>query len=98
MCGFEGYGGRCFFCMSVASFDGPHDDPHKIPQARAAAAAAKQAAQEDLQSLRTWEFLGGKEGDLWLLTDDQVGDGEGRGGDGMGWDGMGWDGEVVIVM
>lgn len=41
-------------------------------QKRAAEKAVKQAAQEDVQSLRTWEFLGGKQGDMWLLTDDQV--------------------------
>lgn len=42
-------------------------------QKRAAERETKRAAQEDLQSLRTWEFLGGKEGDMWLLTDDQAG-------------------------
>ena len=25
-----------------------------------------------MESLRTWEFLGGKQGDMWLLTDDQA--------------------------
>ena len=45
---------------------------HTPPQKRAAERAAKQAAQEDMESLRTWEFLGGKQGDMWLLTDDQA--------------------------
>lgn len=33
---------------------------------------AKQNAQEDLQALRTWEFLGADSGTLWLLSEDQV--------------------------
>jgi hypothetical protein len=31
-----------------------------------------QANQEDLQSQRTWEFLGGDTGALWLLSEVQL--------------------------
>lgn len=33
---------------------------------------ATQAKQEDMQSLRTYEFLGGKEADMWLLTEGEL--------------------------
>ena len=49
-----------------------HQKKLKTEEAVAAVKEAKQTAQEDMQSLRTWEFLGGKEGEMWLLTDDQL--------------------------
>ncbi|TFJ88403.1 hypothetical protein NSK_000752 [Nannochloropsis salina CCMP1776] len=49
-----------------------HREKARKAEAHQADKEAKRAQQEDLQSLRTWEFLGGKEGELWLLTDGQL--------------------------
>lgn len=34
--------------------------------------AEKEQQQEDLRSLRTWEFLGADDGTLWLLSEEQL--------------------------
>ena len=49
-----------------------HQKKLRMEEVRQAEKEAKASAQEDLQSLRTWEFLGGKQGEMWLLTDDQL--------------------------
>jgi hypothetical protein len=49
-----------------------HQKKVRMEEARQADKEARATAQEDMQSLRTWEFLGGKEGELWLLTDGQL--------------------------
>lgn len=49
-----------------------HQKKIRVEEARQAEKEARATAQEDMQSLRTWEFLGGKEGELWLLTYGQL--------------------------
>jgi len=49
-----------------------HQKKIRMEEARQAEKEARATAQEDMQSLRTWEFLGGNEGELWLLTDGQL--------------------------
>lgn len=67
---------RCRACHLLAPFShSTHTHSHAHThqrQAKRAEAAARSEAQEDMQSLRTWEFLGAKDQGLWLLTEAQV--------------------------